>query len=402
MDAFRAKARPGGREMSNKPPGQEEPETTPPAKPETKKAETETTESEPETETAEAATESTEIETTETASTEQPSAAKSNGKKTSPWRVVDQFKAKVASLEKELAEARASGSKPGELPQEATERISKAEARVKELEEEIRFTNYQKSTEFQDQYQKPYEAAWARAIKELSEVTVQDTAGNVRAASAEDMLTLVNLPLGKAREQADAMFGAFANDAMAHRKAIKELFDKQQEAVTNARGKAQEWEKTRTETANRMRGEIDKQVGEIWTKANTDATTDAKYGQYFTPRESDPEWNQRLSKGFELVDKAFSDANPRDPRLTPEQRKSIIERHAAVRNRAAAFGPLRFEAERLTKRVGELEKELAEYKATEAPQGGGARPAAKNGASANDPMASLREALRKRARPRIV
>lgn len=403
MDAFRKRARPPGQEMSNKPPGQE---TLTEEKPAPK---TETKESEPEDDTTVPATETDTEETTESEeSTATPSEsketapAKASGKKTSPWRVVDQFKAKVASLEKELAESKGKLGKPGEPPPEITERLSKAETRVKELEEEIRFTNYQKSGEFQDQYQKPYEAAWARAVKELSEVTVTDGAGNVRPATAEDMLTLVNLPLGKAREQANAMFGEFANDAMGHRKAIKELFDKQQEALQQAKSKADEWEKTRQETATKLHADIDKQVGEIWAKANTDATTDSKYGQYFTPRENDPDWNQRLAKGFELVDKAFTDANPRDPRLTPDQRKTIVERHAAVRNRAAAFGPLRNENERLTKRLAEVEKELSEYKATEAPQAGGTRPAPKTPTATNDPWAAVREGLRKRARPSVI
>lgn len=320
-------------------------------------------------------------------------------KKVSPWKLVDQYKAKVADLEKQLAGSKTGEpSKPGEPPKEMTERLTKAEARVKELEDEIRFTNYQKSPEFQDKYQKPYEAAWARAIKELNEVTVTDSNGNTRSATAEDMLTLVNLPLGKAREVSDAMFGAFSNDAMNHRRAIKELFDAQQDAVKDARTKAAEWEKTRHETMTKAMGEIEKSVGEIWTKANQDAATDSKYGTYFTPRENDPEWNQRLAKGFELVDKAFTDSNPRDPRLNSEQRKSIVERHAAVRNRAAAFGPLRYENECLRKRVAELEKDNAQYKSSEAPQAGGSKPQNKSGAVPSDPWERIRQGLSKYAR----
>lgn len=407
MDSFRKRARPSGTEMSNKPPGEAQPKPEIPPKPESQpKPDKAPNEGPPEE--AEPGAESAPVEGEEepTAATPPENAptppVDAKGKKVSPWRLVDQYKTKVASLEKELAEIRTSNGKPGELPPEVTEKLTKAEGRVKELEQIVRFTDYQKSGEFQEQYQKPYEAAWARAVQELSEVTVTDSTGTVRPATAEDMLTLVNLPLGKARETADEMFGAFANDAMAHRKAIKELFDKQQTALKEAHTKADEWAKTNAEKLQKLRTEIDKDVGELWTKANADASTDAKYGQYFTPRESDPEWNQRLAKGFELVDRGFADANPRDPRLTQEQRKSVIERHAAIRNRAAAFGPLRYENEQLRTRLEAVEKELAEYKTTEAPQAGGSRSAAKTPSSPADPWASIREGLRKRARPQVM
>lgn len=409
MDAFRAKAKAGGREMSNRPGAFEEPKTD----------ETKTGTADDAGDSPKSAEEQSKVEADNVAETDGEGAppeevaetprtgdeaaapAAKPSKKLSPWRLVDQYKERVKALETELAASKTASPKPGEPDKAFTERLTAAEKRAAELEDEIRFVNYQKSGEFQEQYQRPYEAAWSRAVKDLNEISVTDAAGNARAATAEDMLTLVNLPLGKAREVADSMFGAFANDAMAHRKAIKELFDKQQEALSGARAKAAEWEKTRAAEAEKARTDIDRQVGETWTKANADAVTDAKYGKYFVPRESDPEWNQRLAKGFELVDKAFADANPRDPRLSPEQRRSVIERHAAIRNRAAAFGPLRFENERLTARVGELEKELAEYKKTEPAQGGGgSKPPAQNGAT--DPMDRFREALRKRAQPRML
>lgn len=391
MDAFRKKARPSGTEMSNKPvdtPKPQEPSETPQPDPEAETEEGRTPETPPETEAKGEPT---------TPATPAPEPGK--GKKVSPWKLVDQYKAKVADLEKQIASVKTTEPPaPGEPPKEFTEKLTKAEARVKELEEEIRFTHYQKSEEFQTKYQKPYEAAWAKAIKELSEVTVTDSNGNTRPATAEDMLALVNLPLGKAREISDSMFGAFSNDAMNHRRAIKELFDAQQDAVKDARSKSEEWEKNRNESMTKAMAEIDRSVGEIWAKANQDAATDTKYGTYFTPRENDPEWNQRLAKGFELVDKAFSDANPRDHRLTPDQRKSVVERHAAVRNRAAAFGPLRYENEILHKRLAELEKELGQYKQSEPPQGGGTRPAPKGGAQPEDPWARVQSGLRKYAR----
>lgn len=417
MKAFRDRARPGGTEMVREAPAPsaEPPKPTPKTPPKPTKAtkpETpikptieidddgepiqppETTAEEETTTGAEPGAE----ETAETPATDETPATE-KGKKISPWRMVEQYKAKVKSLEKQLAD-RKTAPEPGEPPQEFKERLTKAESRVKELEDEIRYVNYQKSPEFTEKYSKPYEAAWKRATAELGEVSVTDPSGAQRPATPEDMLALVNLPLGKAREYADTLFGPFADDAMAHRKEIKALFDQQQQAISDAKNKATEWETTRSETAQKQHAEISKAVSESWEKANQDVLTHSKYGQYFTPRENDPEWNQRLAKGFELVDRAFSDANPRDPRLTPEQRRTIVERHAAVRHRAAAFGPLRNENETLKGRIAELEKELAEYSTSEAPQGGGSgkAAAAKGQQIAPDPWDRLRQGVRKYAR----
>ena len=77
--------------------------------------------------------------------------------------------------------------------------------------------------------------------------------------------------------------------------------------------------------------------------------------------EGDEEANTRLKKGFEIADRAFS-VNPLDPKLTPEQRQEVVRLHSAVRNRAAAFGKLVYQNEKLAAKAAELEAELAKYK----------------------------------------
>ena len=55
-----------------------------------------------------------------------------------------------------------------------TARVEKAEARAKELEDHIRYVDYEKSTEFKEKFDAPYVASWERAMSELSEITVTD------------------------------------------------------------------------------------------------------------------------------------------------------------------------------------------------------------------------------------
>jgi len=88
-----------------------------------------------------------------------------------------------------------------------------------------------------------------------------------------------------------------------------------------------------------------------------------------------------LGKGFALVDEAFG-KNPNDPNLTPEERASIVKKHAAVRNRAAAFGPMKYLIAQLRKKLADLEKTAGELKASTPPAGGGTSAGGGGGAPA--------------------
>lgn len=288
--------------------------------------------------------------------------------KANPWKLLDEYKGRLAKAEKDLAYTK-SLILPEADRKTYYERISKSEARVKELEDEIRFVDYRKSAEFNEKYQKPYEDAWHRAMAELKEIHVTDVEGNTRQASADDLLQLVNLPLGQAREVADAAFGKFADDVMNFRKELRSLFDAQNAALEDAKKNGEEREKQRQEQAQRSKTELNSQVYKLWKAENEKALAHEKYGSYFKPREGDQEWNQRLAKGSELVDRAFAE-NPLNPNLTAEQRADIIKRHAAVRNRAASWGAIRYENETLKARIATLEKELAEFNKSTPPNGG--------------------------------
>ena len=231
-------------------------------------------------------------------------------------------------------------------------------------------------------------------MAELGELTVETADGGTRPLAANDILDLVNAPLGKAHEMAVERFGDLAPEVMAHRKEIRKLFDEQSSALDEARKSGADREKSVNEQNQRQYAETSSQIKETWAKANEEVTVDPKYGTYFTPVEGDQEGNLRLAKGFELADRAFSE-NPLAPGLTSEQRQAIVRRHAAVRNRAAAFGRLAYQNARAKSRIADLEKQLKEYKGSEPPAGGSLP--VKNGGEQKTGITRLNEALRKLA-----
>lgn len=345
--------------------------------------------------------------TDESQTTEQPGKgepSEKKEKKSSPWRVIDDYKkttaeltAKVEAYEKEIATLKS--AKPAEVPKEIQDRLTTAEAKVKEYEDEIRFNNYQKHPEFIEKYQKPYYAAMAKATAELSEVAVTDpNTGATRAATAEDMVMLLSLPLGKAREVADQMFGAFANDAMAHRRDIKAAFDAQKTALEDARKNGESREKQWREQQEAERKQVSDIISNTWSAARREATTDPKHGKYFTPVEGDQKGNAALAKGLEFADKAFK-LNPMEPGISKEEREDRVKRHAAMLYRSAAYPRMRQWIEERDARIAELEKQLDEYSESEPGQSGGtSKPAPAAAAPGSNFFSGFAEKLRKKAR----
>lgn len=303
------------------------------------------------------------------------------GKKVSPWKLVEQYKkstkewqTKAETAEAELNKVR-SGAPPQAQTEELQKRLADTEKRLKEYEDEIRFTRFEKHPEFQEKYAKPYNEAWKRATSELAEITVTDpVTGAVRAATADDMLALVNLPLGKALEFAKETFGEFATAAMSHRERIKERFEQQQQALTEAREKGGEREKQQREQFEAKQAELRKELSETWSSSNQQILADPNEAPYLKAADTDPEGKKILEKGYALMDKAFA-MNPNDPRMTPEQRKEAVQLHSAMRNRAAAYGHMKHLIKQRDTRISELEKLLEEFGASEpSTAGGGTKP----------------------------
>jgi len=292
-------------------------------------------------------------------------------KKVNPWKLVDDYKAKIKAKEAELAEL-GKRAIPEDKWKSVNETLAQKESRLKELEEEIRYVNYSKSDEFKTKYQKPYDDAWKRAMSELGELTVETADGNSRPVEPKDILELVNMPLGQAHASAVEKFGELAPEVMAQRKEIRKLWDDQAAALEQSRTDGEAREKRTSEARQKEIGEMTTGLKDQWTKANESAAADPKYGTFFKPIDGDEQGNQRLAKGFELADRAFSE-NPLASGLTPEQRNAIVQRHAAVRNRCAAFGRLVYQNQTKDARVKELEAQLAEYNGTEPPADGVAR-----------------------------
>lgn len=236
-----------------------------------------------------------------------------------------------------------------------TQRLEASEASRKELESELRFTNYAKHPEFVEKYEKPYQEAWNQALADIGELEVALPDGNVRKAKADDLVELCTLPLGQARARAVEMFGAAAEDAIAHRRIIIDLGRKQEKALADSRKMAEERQKTQlAENVKRQ-----EKLSSLWQAENT--RLEAAYPKWFKPVEGDTAGNAILEKGIAEVDRFFNDKT-----MTDEDR---IKAHVMIRMKAANHGRMALRVKRLLGRVKKLSEELKAYQNSSPPGG---------------------------------
>lgn len=296
-------------------------------------------------------------------------------KKVSPWKLVDQFKDRLAK-----AEARALELEKGVVPEakrkETEERMAGYEKRIQEMQDDLRYHNAEKYDPEIVKANNEYQGAWKRAVAELSELQITDSAtGQPRGVTSEDILDLVNMPLGKAREVAVQVFGDFANDVMAHRKEIKTIFENKMAKLDELKKTGAEREQKAKENYERLANESHQQIRAVWEKETASVLASEKHGKFFKPREGDADWNTRLERGYKLVDEAYA-KNAADPNLTPEERATIVRKGVAVRNRAAAFEALRLDHDRIVAKLSEVQKKLDGYESS-TPGAGGTVPPGK-------------------------
>lgn len=308
------------------------------------------------------------------------------------------LKAKHRQLEQDLvaknAELEAIRTKPpAEDPEKKTlqERLSEREKRLQDLENEIRFHRYESSQEYKDKYEQPFINAFQTGRQKTSSLKVverkNDETGEIiqqsRQATANDFDRIAMIgDDDQAAEVAEQLFGSRAPMVLYHRERVQELNAAKEKAVQDFRKVGSEREKQLAEKSQQERKRMVEMFDAI-TKQSVE-----KFPALFKPVEGDEKGNELLKKGFDLVDTVFKGDTSRIP---PEK---LVAMHAAVRNRAAAFGRLAYQNKGLQEKITELEKELDQYRESE-PAGGEADGKGKSKTVSE----SWEDALDKLARP---
>lgn len=273
-------------------------------------------------------------------------------------------------------------AKPVEDPEkkQLAEKLTAAEKRLAQMDETIRFTNYEKSDEYKAKYLQPFHDAFIAGRKKVASLDVVERSQEIedpntgektlkvtqkgRPANEADFDQLTAIPDDRqARQFAKQMFGEDFAIAMQHREKVLELNDTRQKALDEYQKTGAEREKQHAELTTKQRTELNS----IWEQSIKSAVE--KYPSWFAPTEGDEEGNALLEKGFSMADRAFGDTSKMPP-------QELVKLHAMIRNRAAAFGRQVLVGRRLTARIAELEAKIKGLEES-APGGGDGGPAKK-------------------------
>lgn len=271
---------------------------------------------------------------------------------------------KAKALETELTELRNKYSETEQLipktkaeAQALQSKLADIEKKYQEASQTLNYVNFEKSPEFNEKYEQPYQNAWTRALSDMKELTVTeidpnapaDEMGNQptreRPATRDDFESIYHAPLGPATKLATQKFGLAASIVLEHRQKIRELAKNAVEAVN----KWKETSSTRQKEEENNRTLHDAKVVELWEKFNAKTYDDPRGKEWWGEVPEDKEINEEIAKGFAYADQRFS----KEFYGKPVEDQIAID--AQIRHRVAGFFKLRVLLKRATERAEKAE-----------------------------------------------
>lgn len=269
-----------------------------------------------------------------------------------------------------------SQAKPDEAVLNETKELRK---RLDEAEQELRYLDYTKSSEFRDKYTKPYENALNDAVEEVKELHVLDENGvPLRPATEGDLRKILTADKSEVRSLAKQLFGEDAQDVLAIRRKLDDLNRNANREARDYREKSAEREKQRALKAAEEREGIER----LWKGKVSEVAE--KYKQFFGKIDGDDEYNATLEDGYKRIDAAH------DPNIPMEEK---VTRLAVQRHKAAAFGAQVLLNKRLQGRVKELEEALKEYEKSVPASGKGGKEERTSGSAESNGFKSAEDEL---------
>lgn len=275
----------------------------------------------------------------------------------------DDLASKVAELER----AKSEGTKR-EI-EEATKAL-KAEMdsirkNADELDTEVRYLNYTRSSDYKQKYEIPLRNAWESALRDIEGLRVTEEDGTERDVSHEDIMAILNVPTAKAAIMAQEMFGAGSTEMMFHRRKILELTQARDKSIAEWKEKGSQREveqkKQLESRQSRSRELFDSQFTEF----------EKSHNQLFGREDGDEEGNKLLDESDRLIKIALKGEGIDADMGYDDKVDLITKAQAQVALRARAYGRERLRVIRLQQKVAELEKKVGKVRSSEPGQGEG-------------------------------
>ena len=286
----------------------------------------------------------------------------------------DKLKADLAEREARLVkyqEMEKTGKFSDDEKKSFEEKLTKAEARRQELEKEIQFHDFTKSTEYQEKYEKPFVDAYQSGIKTAMGFKITDPAsGEVRQGTADDFKEIMAIDdPDAAAAKIEELFGTGvkAQNVSQARNEVLKAWETKNNAIKEFSTKGEEIFKQRREAQTKLQTELAK------TWKTEVASGLERLPQIFKPVEGDVKGNEILDIGYKLADLAFNALAPEESAQLPawvQERMvngklppvEMARLHAAIRNKAGAFDRVVYQNKQYQTQISELQKQLDGFK----------------------------------------
>lgn len=244
------------------------------------------------------------------------------------------------------------------------ERVAEREKKIAHLEETVKYSAWERSDEFRDRYDKPFEDAWNSGRAKIASMKITTPEGETRQGTPEDFDRIMSIMDGdEAATAIEEMFGTPAKAASVSlaRDKVIEANEKRAMALEDYRKNFTEREKARHE---KEQASLAERV-QLWEALNKHAAE--THPEWFGRKDDDQKWNELLEKGYSRADQVF---NGQTSGMTD---KEVVALHSETRNKAAAFGPLTYMISKLQAEKAELQKVIDDFKASApgVPEGNG-------------------------------
>lgn len=306
-----------------------------------------------------------------------------------PPQLRQAYEAQHKELQAVKSELTALKAKPADDPEKKVllERNQAHEKRIQELEEELKYTSYERTQEYKDQYLTPFEEAYnqGRAVAtELRVINPED--GSQRQGMAEDFDSIMTIGnTAEANAKAVELFGTEAPLVMAERRAVILANNRRVKAIEDYRKNGAERDKQRVAQTAAQREAMQKKQTELLASFQRENTaTIEQRAELMKADETDTEGVAILKKEQALADLAYGSITPEqiadlpqglqdklvDGKLPPEER---VRLDSAIWAKARAFGFVVRKLNQAKAKVTELETALAAYGESTPTTGGGHR-----------------------------
>ena len=229
-----------------------------------------------------------------------------------------------------------------------TEQMEAMKKEFDRVSGELRAVKQEASPEFKEKFDKPFNLSAERCRTQITELTVDNGDGTQRQAKWEDFAEIYSLPIGKAIDRAETLFGKASQFVLQWREKLLDMDNTRKVALEEERT---QYKQRQTEEQAKMVSEREN-VNKTWAETNKRLSESPSYS--IDP--ADKDLAEARDHALSVFDAQISTTDRQ------EFFKQKVLKDAHIRQKVGALAVKSVMLERANAKVAELEATIAELR----------------------------------------